>query len=134
LIMLKIQRPKIHDNTNPDVIAINRTKLSYNLELVRRFCISSSNTFAWIGLGATFLTTSFLTEKFKNIGVVPGETIRAVFIVLGIVCLLSAVKDGWRWYKLKKRYDPDALVEKLLETDPQDLESATKKTIKQSRK
>jgi len=53
--MLKIQKPKIHDNTDPDVIAINRTKLAYNLELVRRFCFSASTTLTWFGLGITFI-------------------------------------------------------------------------------
>ncbi len=124
--MLKIQKPKIHDNTDPDVIAINRTKLAYNLELVRRFCFSASTTFTWFGLGITFIVTTLITEKFKDIGSIPGETIRAVFIVLGIVGLGFFIKDGWRWLNLRKKYDPEILVKDLLEENPQELSSATR--------
>ncbi|MDP3948888.1 MAG: hypothetical protein Q8Q17_02990 [bacterium] len=124
--MLKIQKPKIHDNTDQDVIAINRTKLSYNLELVRRFCFSAATVLTWLGLATTFIVTALITDKFKNIGSIPGETIRTVFIFLGIAGFILFIKDGWRWYKLKDKYDPDALVKELLEDNPQDLESATK--------
>ncbi|HEY4509451.1 MAG TPA: hypothetical protein VJC15_00485 [Candidatus Paceibacterota bacterium] len=124
--MLKIQKPKIHDNTDPDVIAINRTKLAYNLELVRRFCFSASTTLTWFGLGITFIVTTLVTERFKDIGIIPGETIRAVFIVLGIAAFGLFIKDGWRWLSLRKRYDPDILVKELLEESPQELSSATK--------
>jgi len=121
--MLKIQRPKIHDNTDADLIVINKTKLSHNLELVRRFCASSNNTFAWLGLGVTFLITALITEKFIDIGSIPGETIRSVFVVLGLVGFGLFIKDGFHWFKLKNKYNPDSLVAELLNNEPLELES-----------
>lgn len=121
--MLKIQRPKIHDNTDADLIVINKTKLAYTLELVRRFCSSVNNVLAWLGLGITFLLTSLITEAFKQVGAIPGETIRAVFTALGIVSLGLCVKAIFNWYKLKNKYDPDALVLDLLNSEPQELET-----------
>jgi len=99
---LKCQKPIIHDNTDKDVIVISKSKLSSIVQSNKEFCVSSSTTLIWLGFSITFVLTALVTEKFKNIGVIPGETIRMVCIVLALVIFVIFIRNGIKWLKLRK--------------------------------
>jgi len=130
----KCQKPIIHDNTDDDVISINKSKLSSIIQLAKEFYISSSITLVWLGFAITFATTALVTEKFKDIGVIPGETIRMVYIVLSLVTFVLFVRNGIKWLRLKNRHEPEVLVDELLNNKPKQLNRDRTKNTKKKNK
>ncbi len=115
---LKIQRPNVHDNTDGDLIIINKSKLSNHLHLIRNVTGSLNTVLALLGLAAAFIMPALIVESYKDIGLITAEVIRAILIVLGIVSLGYSVYNFFVWRKVKDRHDPDALVSELLEENP----------------
>ena len=112
-----MQKPQIHDNTDSDVIVINKSKLENHLHLIQEFYTSSSNAIGLFGVSIALGTTSLITDNFRNLGPIPGETIRAVFIVLAIVAFVLSIRFGLSWHKLKDQHGPKTLVKNLLNND-----------------
>ena|SRR3989338_6662142 len=117
---LKIQKPKVHDNTDGDVIIINKSKLSYHLYLIKNFYFSSGTSLGFLGLSVAFGANAFIAENFRSFGI-QGETWRAVFILLAATFFGFFVYTGQIWLRLRKKHDPDLLVNSLLNEEPQEL-------------
>lgn len=115
---LNIQKPNIHDNTDGDLIIINKSKLSNHLHLIRSAMTSFSNVLAWLGLAVAFILPTLVTEKYTSLGLITGDVIRAVLIVLGIVSVGFCIHGFIVWYKTRKKHDPDTLVSELLKENP----------------
>ncbi|MDD2657062.1 MAG: hypothetical protein PHD04_00140 [Candidatus Pacebacteria bacterium] len=105
---------KEHDNRDRDVIIINKDSLVLRLFRSKEFYNSSNSAFGFGGIAFASLSTGYLTETFRDIGYIPGETIRSIFIVLGIITLVLAVRSVFRWYKLKNGHEPEEIVRSLL--------------------
>lgn len=105
---------KEHDNRDRDVIIINKDSLVLKLFRSKEFYNSSNSAFGFGGIALALLSAGYLTESFRGVGYIPGETIRSIFIVLGIITLVLAVRSVFRWYKLKDGYEPEEIVRSLL--------------------
>lgn len=115
---LKIQKPNVHDNTDGDLIIINKSRLSNHLHLIKNAALSFGNVLAWLGLAAAFILPALLAENYISIGPISGDTIKAILIVLGIVSLGFCVYSFVLWRSTRKKHDPDTLVAELLQDNP----------------
>lgn len=70
-----------HDNTDRDIIIINKDSLLLKLFKSKEFYNSSNSAFGFMGIASAFISAGYLTETFHNVGFIPGETIRSIFIV-----------------------------------------------------
>ncbi len=103
-----------HDNIDRDIIIINKDSLILKLFKSKEFYNSSNSAFGFGGISLAFLSAGYLTETFHNVGFIGGETIRSIFIVLGIITLVLTGRSTLRWYKLKNGYEPEEIVKTLL--------------------
>lgn len=117
---LKIQNPRIHDNTDGDLIIINKTKLSNHLYLIQKFYFSSGTILGWLGLTVSFGVSAFIAENFKNFGI-KGETWRAVFVLLAFVAFGFFIYNLQNWVRFRKKHNPEILVNNLLDKIPHEL-------------
>lgn len=130
-MQLKIQKPKIYDHTDGDVIMINKSSLVNAFELVRSYAHSSAGWVSSLAFSVNFFLVAFVSESFKSFGSVTGDNIRSVIIVLGIITFLFAIYLFATWLRLRKKYDPDQLVKNLTDGEAQDLYDYTEKSIKE---
>lgn len=105
-----------HDNTDRDIIIINKDSLILKLFKSKEFYNSSNLAFGFGGIALAFVSAGYLTETFHNVGFIPGETIRSIFIVLGIISTILAGRSVLRWYKLRNGYEPEEIVKALLKS------------------
>ena len=105
-----------HDNTDRDIILINKDSLVLRLFKSKEFYNSSNSAFGFGGISIAFLSTGYITDTFHNVGFIPGETIRSIFIVLGIITFVLAGRSIFRWYKLKNGHEPEEIVNSLLKS------------------
>lgn len=103
-----------HNNVDSDVIKINKDSLILRLYRCKDYYASSNSAFGFGGNAIALLLAGYLTETFKNIGPIPGETIRGTFIVLGIVCLVLTLRAVIAWIQTKGEHEPKKIVESLL--------------------
>lgn len=115
---LKIQKPNVHDNTDGELIIINKSKLSNHLHLIKSAAASFNNVLGWLGLSVAFILPALLAEKYVDIGPLTGDVIRAILMALGIVGLGFFIYSLVIWYKIRKKHDPDVLVSELLQENP----------------
>ncbi len=120
---LKIQKPNVHDNTDGDLIIINKSKLSNHLHLIRGVATSFGNVLAWFGFAIAFILPALIVENYIDIGPISGDTIKAILIVLGIVSFGLGIYSIVIWYRQRKKHDPDVLVSELLKENPIQLKS-----------
>ena len=113
-MQIKTQKQKIYDNADRDIIIINKDSLILKLFKSKEFYNSINSAFGFGGVALAFLLSGYLTETFHNVGYIPGETIRSIFIVLGIVFIGFTVKSLVSWFKLKDTHDPIKMVSDLL--------------------
>lgn len=106
---------KEHDNTDRDIIIINKDSLLLRLYKSKEFYNSSNLAFGFMGIASAFISAGYLTETFHNLGFVPGETIRSIFIVIGIITFVLGGRSIFRWYKLKNGHEPGEIVGSLLQ-------------------
>lgn len=106
--------PREHDNRDGDIIIINKDSLVLKLFRSKEFYNSSNSAFGFGGIASALLLAGYLTETFHGVGYIPGETIRAVFIMLGIVSAAFAIKSFLSWRKLKDTHEPVQVVSSLL--------------------
>ena len=132
VMQLKIQKPKIYDHTDGDVIMINKSSLINAFELVRSYAHSSAGWISALAFSVNFFLVAFVSESFKSFGPVTGENIRSVIIVLGVLTLMFSIYRFTAWFRLKEKYDPDALVKNLTDGEAQDLYIPTEKSIKET--
>lgn len=119
---------KEHDNTDRDIIIINKDSLLLRLFKSKEFYNSSNSAFGFMGIALAFVSSGYLTETFHDIGFIPGETIRSIFIVIGVITLVLGGRSIIKWYKLKNGYEPDEIVSSLIRTQE------TVKTVTESKK
>jgi predicted membrane channel-forming protein YqfA (hemolysin III family) len=115
---LNIQKTRVHDHTDGDLILINKTKLAHHLHINHQFANSLSAALGWLGIAVALAIAAVVTEKFRNVGPISGDTIRALFLMLAAVFGLFAIKTGWHWYKHKDKYQPEDFVENLMTSNP----------------
>lgn len=108
---------KEHDNTDRDIIIINKDSLNLKLSNAKEFYNSSNSAFGFGGVAIALITSGYLTETFHSVGFIPGETIRSIFIALGIIFLGFTIKSALSWYKLRNTYEPESIVSNLLKND-----------------
>ncbi len=130
-MQLKIQKPKIYDHTDGDVIMINKSSLVNAFELVRSYAHSSAGWISSLAFSVNFFLVAFVSESFKNFGPVTGDNIRSVVIVLGILTFLFSVYLFSIWFRLREKYHPDELVKNLTSGEAQDLFDIIKKDVKE---
>ena len=116
--MLEAQKLKIHDNTDGDLIIINKSKLAHHLHLVKGFYLGAGTSLAWLGLSVAFFSSALLANQFMSLGPVSGDTIRALFLMLGLISLLLFGYFAFKWLKFRDQHAPDKLVGDLLADNP----------------
>jgi len=109
---------KQHDNTDRDIIIINKDSLALKLFQSKEFFNSLNSAFGFGGVALALLSAGYLTETFRNVGNIPGETIRAVFIALGLIFIGFTINSLWAWFKLKDTHEPTQIVFGLLKQEP----------------
>ncbi len=129
-MQLKIQKPKIYDHTDGDVIMINKSSLVNAFELVRSYAHSSAGWISSLAFSVNFFLVAFVSESFKSFGPVTGDNIRSVVIVLGILTLLFGLYLFSIWFRLREKYHPDELVKNLTSGEAQDLYPEIEKATK----
>ena len=102
-----------HDNVDRDVIIVNKDSLLLRLRGCKEFFSSTTAGFGYAGMAITLLSSAVLTENFRSIGAIPGETIRTTFIVLGITTTVLAGRCALRWLQNHKFNEPETIVEGL---------------------
>ncbi len=107
---------KEHDNTDRDIIIINKDSLILKLFQSKEFYNSTSSAFGFVGVTLALLSAGYLTETFHNVGFIPGETVRTIFIALGLISAIFTIKSLWTWHKLKDTHEPKQIVSSLLKT------------------
>ncbi len=120
-----------HNNMDRDIIIINKDSLILKLFKSKEFYNSSNSAFGFGGIATAFLSAGYLTESFHNIGFIPGETIRSIFIVLGIIGLVLTGRSIIIWHRLKNGYQPEELVASLLKTSNLEIELGSKINLKE---
>ena len=111
---------------------INKSSLINAFELVRSYAHSSAGWISALAFSVNFFLVAFVSESFKSFGPVTGENIRSVIIVLGVLTLMFSIYRFTAWFRLKEKYDPDALVKNLTDGEAQDLYIPTEKSIKET--
>jgi len=97
-----------------DIIIINKDSLVLKLFRAKEFYNSLNSAFGFGGVALALLLSGYLTETFHNVGYIPGETIRAMFIALGLIFIGFTIKSVISWFKLKDTHDPIKMVFDLL--------------------
>jgi hypothetical protein len=105
---------KYHDNIDRDVIQVGRDSLLLLMKGCREYFAAEPAAWGYAGMAASLLVPAFLAEGFKNLLSVPGETVRAIIIVLGIVMLGFSGYYTRRWYLGRGEHDPDKIINRLL--------------------
>jgi hypothetical protein len=121
---------KEHDNIDRDIIKINKDSLMLKIQKCKDFYISSSSAFGFGGIALALFLGGYLTQTFHNVGFIPGETIRAIFIALGIMFALLAVKSTLIWKKFYKDHEPYQIISSLLKSEKKPI-SSTKNNYKE---
>jgi hypothetical protein len=103
-----------YDNIDRDIIKISRDSLLLLFKDAREYFSSTTAAWGFLGIGISFLSSSILTESFRNLFYIPGETIRAVFIVLGVVTLGFSGYFGFKWKRGCAEFEPDVMIKKLI--------------------
>lgn len=106
-----------HDNTDRDIIIINKDSLILKLFKSKEFYNSINSAFGFGGISVALIFSGYLTETFHNIGFIPGETIRSIFIVLGLVFLGLCIKSTISYFKLRNTNDPVKIIASLLKEE-----------------
>lgn len=113
-MQIKTQKQKIYNNVDRDIIIINKDSLILKLFKSKEFFNSINSAFGFGGVALALLSAGYLTETFHNVGYIPGETIRAMFISLGLIFIGFTAKSVISWFKLKDTHDPIKMVSDLL--------------------
>jgi hypothetical protein len=109
------KRDTEHDNSDRDIIIINKDSQLYRF---KDYISSSNGVISNLGTALTFLLAAYLTESFHNLGPIPGETVRASFIMFGMVSAGLFIRSVFGWYKTKNEYEPEKIIEGLIKTPP----------------
>lgn len=110
----------VHDNTDGDLIMINKSNLLNHLHLIQKFYFSYGTILGWLGISTSFGVSAFIAESFKNFGI-NGETWRAVFIMCAIVAFGFFIYTFQNWIRFRRKHNPEVLVERLLSEKTQEL-------------
>lgn len=107
---------KEHDNVDKDVIKINKDSLLLRIIHCKEHYISQTAAPTLFGVSISLLIPGFISESFKNVGAVPGETIRMSLLVLGVVALVFSGYFAWKWYWSKDAHNPNTIIKNLTES------------------
>ncbi len=110
---LKLEDPIIHDHTDRDVVAISKYYLQSLLTKARLLQNAETNTLAFLSLSIAFIFAGVATETFRTFGPIPGEGLRSVSLILGIVCAAYAAVYGLRWMRLHKSESIEQTIDSL---------------------
>lgn len=102
-----------YDNIDREVVEISRGSLLLHLKNCEGYATIPSEARSYAGLALTLLASAFLTDHFYNIWGIPGETIRAAFLVGGIASAVLAGNRFRKWYQTKEKYTPEEIVKTL---------------------
>lgn len=104
---------RTHDHIDRDVVSISKNKLIRELGAAVEAATVTRAIAPYGGFALTLLFAAFLTDTFHNFYVISGETIRAVFLLGGIVMGFLTVMNAIRWRQLQGEHSPEAIVERL---------------------
>jgi len=102
------------DNIDRDIIKINKDSLLLRLTKCRDYYSSLNTIFGLGGIALSLVPSSYLTETFRNIGPIPGETIRGTFLSVGIFSAIFAIRSLVGWLKLRDAHDPEKITLSLV--------------------
>jgi hypothetical protein len=66
----------VYDNIDRDIVVVNKDTLTLKLERCKNFHNASNSAFGLGGIAISLLTSGYLTDTFRSVGPIPGETIR----------------------------------------------------------
>lgn len=104
----------VYDNIDRDIVVVNKDTLTLKLERCENFHNASNSAFGLGGIAISLLTSGYLTDTFRSVGPIPGETIRATFLATGLVCGAVAVKSAINWWRLRSNHKPNNVVASLM--------------------
>lgn len=107
---------RTHDHIDRDVVSISKNKLIRELGSAVESATVTRAIAPYGGFALTLLSAAFLTDTFHNFYVISGETIRAVFLLGGLVMSFLTVMKAARWRQLQGEHSPEAIVERLAPT------------------
>lgn len=102
-----------YDNIDREVVKISKDKLLLHLKGCAENALVPSEARSYAGLALTLLASALLTDHFYDFWGVPGETIRAAFIIGGIISAILAGSRGWKWHQAKDKYTPEEIIKEL---------------------
>lgn len=111
---------KEHDNTDRDIIIINKDSLLLRILHCKDYYTSQVAAPTFLGIAISLMVPGLLSESFRNIGPVPGETIRVSLIVLGVITFVLAGYFFWKWYQSKDTHEPQNIINSLLKNNKND--------------
>ena len=103
-----------HDNIDRDIIKINKNSLLLRIIHCKVYYTSLTATPTFLGISISLLVPGFLAESYKTIGPVPGETVRIILIVLGVVALTLTIFFFFQWLRLRDTHDPKNIIESMM--------------------
>ena len=103
-----------HDNIDRDIIKINKDSLLLRILHCKEYYTSQVAAPTFFGISVSLLIPGFLSEAFRNMGPIPGETIRSSLLVLGVVSFVLSGYFFWKWYRSRETHEPKTIVNSLL--------------------
>lgn len=130
-----MREPIEHDNIDRDIIIINKDSLLLRILHCKEYYTSQVAAPTFFGISISLLVPGFLSESFRNMGPIPGETIRSSILVLGVIALVLSGYFFWKWYRSRETHEPHTIVNNLLketaeETDVEIEKSKSKRITK----
>ena len=109
-----MQEPIEHDNIDRDIIIINKDSLLLRILHCKEYYTSQIAAPTFFGISISLLIPGFLSESFRSMGPIPGETIRSSLLVLGIIAFVLSGYFFWKWYRSRETHEPQTIVNSLL--------------------
>jgi len=116
---LKQQNPLYYDHTDQKVVHISEFRLRDLLRRVSRLSGLENRAFSLLGTSLAFTVPAALSDSFIPLGQVPGESLRVLFLFLGIASFVWCLATIFQMRHSKKDANPDAAVDKLLDEEHQ---------------
>jgi hypothetical protein len=112
---------RYYDHIDREAIVVSKNSLLLIFKGCREYFSSASAAWGFAGVGVTLLVAGLITQNFYSLLSVPGETIRAVFLVLGVVMIGFSIRYAIKWNTGRVDHEPEIIIAKLLEKQPEPL-------------
>lgn len=122
---MRIQEPVVHDHTENELVLIGKESLRGHLIRSSSTAAAGAMARGLLMTAAVLWTAALLSNSFRDIGSVPGETVRAAFMAMGVIAAVTGFVEAFRWTEYRKDHDAENVVTRLTSAEPRPLKDHT---------